>query len=92
MANGRLRVSIRPPPAAAPAWRNLRLERSFAEKDRLESAGVESEAIKDHSQPSRPVDCAASLIASLIFKQVTIESQAEYCGIEPGPVRGEMEL
>jgi hypothetical protein len=24
--------------------------------------------------------------------QVTIESQAEYCGIEPGPVRGEMEL
>src|SRR5713226_238929 len=33
-ANGRLRLNSRPPPAAAPAWRNLRRERPFAGSDR----------------------------------------------------------
>src|SRR5882724_190744 len=33
-ANGRLMLSIRPPPAAAPTRRKLRRERSFADADR----------------------------------------------------------
>ena len=34
VANGRLRLSIRPPPAAAPACKKLRRERPFSAGDR----------------------------------------------------------
>src|SRR5262252_9022808 len=40
-ADGRLRLSIRPPPAAAPACRKARREKLFADEDRLEPVGRE---------------------------------------------------
>src|SRR6266436_2662862 len=46
VANGRLRLSIRPPPAAAPARSNLRRERPFADGDRPVPAAREARRSK----------------------------------------------
>src|SRR3979411_99432 len=73
LANGKLRLSSRPPPAAIPDCPHPRRHSGLqhpapGEAVRgwrsISSGGKGSEAIEDHRQPPCPFDCAACLIAS----------------------------